>query len=395
MSGGLLYFSVSDSLTVRDELWRTDGTREGTHRLLDSTGAVTIQTPPHVDLLAPAPGGLFFTASIGEAFQELWFTDGTPEGTRLVKDLHPTDSSRPHAPAVLGSKLYFLADDGTHGVSLWASDSTATGTVLVKSFAGRGEPYGLLAHGEKLVFFLRGSDFDELWVSSGTAASTVAVRSFPASLFPFRNPLSILGTSTRRLYFLADDGDGRQLWRTDGTRNGTVAVTAFEPDDGGDEPRVRGLAVISGQGPNPVDTLLLMVEGLEFSRLQLWRSQGTPQSNRLITTLIDYVPALVAVGNRALVRDGTPLCVKLSSIDATSPSLQPLLTECAELGETRIEFGPEIDGERIVYQDLENGEGLERRVWRTAGTRRPLAASGLSSARLKSEAASRRPAGAS
>src|SRR3954463_7419189 len=80
--------------------------------------------------------------------RELWVTDGTPEGTRQVADINPDDSSNPgsfyyqseggnivSAPADLGSlgdgRAMFDADDGTHGVELWTSDGTAEGTRLV------------------------------------------------------------------------------------------------------------------------------------------------------------------------------------------------------------------------------------------------------------------------
>lgn len=368
VSDGLLYFTATDTSTARSALWVTDGTHEGTHRLLGPEGEVTFIDPSFNYVISPAPGGLFFVASTAATSNELWHTDGTPEGTRLVKDIHPTSASQPRDPALLAGKLYFFADDGTHGLSLWVSDGTAVGTTLVKGFAGRGQPHGLRVTGGRLAFFLRGSGFDELWGSDGTTSRTVALRIFPAAPVPFGNELSILGTSPRRLYFRAFDGNSLQLWSTDGTPNGTVAVTDFEPDDEGRQPRVEGLAVIPGQGSAPVDTLLFIVDASLSLRVQLWRSQGTPQSNRLISTLINYQPAVVGVGERVLVRDGGPSCLKLNSIDATSPSLQPLLSECAAQAETRIDFGPEIDGERIVFQVFETGENLERRVWRTSGT---------------------------
>ncbi|HEX4952481.1 MAG TPA: hypothetical protein VF017_03685 [Thermoanaerobaculia bacterium] len=374
VSDGLLYFTVFrfvDASTGHLELWSTHGTREGTVRLLDGSDGVTFVGPTFDHLISPAPGGFFFVAATAETSNELWHTDGTPDGTRLVKDIHPTSASQPHDPALLGGKLYFFADDGTNGTSLWVSDGTGAGTALVRSFAGRGQPDGLQAYGNRLAFFLRGSGFDELWTSGGTASSTVALRSFPMSPFPFRNRPSILGASPRRLYFVVDDGHGEQLWRTDGTRNGTAAVTAFEPSDEGDPFRVQDLAVIPGQGSNPVDTLVFIVDFSGLQGVQLWRSQGTPQSNRLVKHLLDYVPAVVGVGDRVLLRDDGPSCVKLRSVEAASSSPLPLLSDCAVGGETRIDFGPEIDGERIVYQDLEDGEGLERRVWRISGASAP------------------------
>jgi ELWxxDGT repeat protein len=53
--------------------------------------------------------------------KELWKTDGTSEGTLLVKDIAAgADSSSvdPHMADFIGV-LFFTADDGTHGTELW------------------------------------------------------------------------------------------------------------------------------------------------------------------------------------------------------------------------------------------------------------------------------------
>ena len=75
---------------------------------------------------------MFFTADDGTRGTELWATDGTPAGTRLVEDIQPGDaSSAPEGLAAVGDTLYFSADDGTHGRELWRSDGTAAGTEML------------------------------------------------------------------------------------------------------------------------------------------------------------------------------------------------------------------------------------------------------------------------
>jgi hypothetical protein len=63
----------------------------------------------------------------------LWRSDGTTDGTRLVKDIRPgvdgADLSRFH---VVGDVLFFVANDGVHGHELWRSDGTTDGTFMVE-----------------------------------------------------------------------------------------------------------------------------------------------------------------------------------------------------------------------------------------------------------------------
>ncbi len=61
-------------------------------------------------------GSYYFAASDNEYGMELWATDGTNEGTRLVKDIFPgRDGSHPGKFFVFNNLLFFNADNGKHG----------------------------------------------------------------------------------------------------------------------------------------------------------------------------------------------------------------------------------------------------------------------------------------
>src|SRR5215207_5772750 len=78
---------------------------------------------------------VFFGASDGIHGFELWRSDGTAAGTRLVADVCPGScASLPRNLAVAGGRLFFLAT-GPEGFELWVSDGTRAGTTQVRSRA--------------------------------------------------------------------------------------------------------------------------------------------------------------------------------------------------------------------------------------------------------------------
>ncbi|HEX2552963.1 MAG TPA: hypothetical protein VHL98_04625, partial [Microvirga sp.] len=66
-----------------------------------------------------------FTATNSSGDIELWVSDGTVGGTRMVTDIRAGGSSFPLHLASAGDKVYFQADNGTSGAELWVSDGTA------------------------------------------------------------------------------------------------------------------------------------------------------------------------------------------------------------------------------------------------------------------------------
>ena len=64
---------------------------------------------------------------------ELWKTDGTTSGTKIVKDINVGSGdafewSLNQYHHSIGDTLFFIADDGTHGIELWRTNGTSSGT---------------------------------------------------------------------------------------------------------------------------------------------------------------------------------------------------------------------------------------------------------------------------
>jgi len=167
-----------------------------------------------------------FTLNDQVTGRELWISDGTVAGSRLVKDINKKgDGFNGHSPCFtfLGGIAYFFADDDTHGTELWRSDGTADGTWLVKdvrpgNLDGVGEE--LIAVGGKL-FFTGRTDGQgrELWVSDGTALGTRLVM----DILPgggSSNPRHLIAFNGDVLFEANNGTHGYELWRSDGEENG-------------------------------------------------------------------------------------------------------------------------------------------------------------------------------
>jgi ELWxxDGT repeat protein len=231
-------FFVADDQVHGWELWKSDGTSEGTVLVKDvwaGGGHSAIRFLTNVD------GTLFFTADDGTHGFELWKSDGTSEGTVMVKDIRVGNSSAfPQGLTDFNGTLYFSADDGVLGHELWKSDGTEAGTVLVKDVNPgfrSGVGAGFVNVNGTLFFsattLTRGQ---ELWKTDGTTNGTVLVKDIRTG--SAGSNLNHLTNLNGVLVFVAADGtntieiDGTlfpatEIWRRDGTASGTFKVIGF------------------------------------------------------------------------------------------------------------------------------------------------------------------------
>ena len=309
-SSGTLLFLAGSS-----ELWRSDGTTNGTTRIRD---------------FAPSPinargswgvvgnTSAVFTATDRVNGDEPWITDGTPAGTKMLKDVAgvtgSTHSSNPAEMVDRNGELWFTASSATGG-GIWRSDGTASGTVrvstalsansteltvlgdklfLVHFFGNTGwrlachergtgfldlgvtSPQRLTAGRRYLYFVARhATKGTELWRSDGTASGTTLIKDIhPVTRGSMPDDLTMVGDT---LFFTATDGvRGRELWRTDGTTQETQIVRDI---------------YLGASGSNPAN--LTEVDGrLYFTAYdgtngrELWCSDGTKNGTRMVKDIL-------------------------------------------------------------------------------------------------------------
>ena len=124
-------FRPASAPTTDYELWKSDGTAEGTV-LVKDIGADGEWGDPGD--FTPFGSRLYFTAR-NDGQRELWRTDGTAAGTEQVVDLADSQSADPYDLSVVGDRLLFFATDSDYQLGLWATDGTGAGTVHLAGVA--------------------------------------------------------------------------------------------------------------------------------------------------------------------------------------------------------------------------------------------------------------------
>ena len=145
--------------------------------------------------LVNANGKIVFTAS-SQYVEELWVSDGTAVGTKPIK-------SQTGIPAYgfgdltnVNGTVFFTSQQDEQPELLWKTDGTTEGTLLVKTFE-EGYVDNIISINNTLFFtrrHLSSEHSDEVWQSDGTEAGTKLVDSSKSitKLYKINNSLFFL-----------------------------------------------------------------------------------------------------------------------------------------------------------------------------------------------------------
>ena len=283
--GRVAYFIADDGLNRgAPSLYRSDGSIAGTY-------ALTTNVAWPRDLTAVGKK-LFFIGRTAQHGEELHVSDGTTAGTRLVVDLYRgTRNGIRRILGVLGDEVYFWGIDsgGTTGNALWRSDGTAQGTKLVKrqsalwtlgafNFGGR-----MVALGKHLYFPVPGSGRDTVWRTDGTL--TVAFH-------PFGSNVRILGVRLvykQKIYvsIYVNSFARYEVWTSDGSISGTTRI---------------GTGIWERMTPCG-STMFFSRQDTARSARELWKTDGTATGTKLVTRRA-WPHGSTTSANAAMLTDG-------------------------------------------------------------------------------------------
>ena len=293
INGRLIFLARHDVFGI--ELWYTDGTAEGTQLLKDIKPGENSGLPGNPNFTRLG-NFVYFFADDGETGLELWRTDGTEANTQQVQDLNPglpssilVGRDTAYMAAYRGN-LYLGATNGTES-GLFVSNGQLGQVTLVKDIASSQGLASFEVSNDQLFF----SASEGLWKTDGTADGTVPVSD--DLFFDVGWSIDLNGT----LVFTANDqprSSNYELWKTDGTADGTVKLREIRPDplDGG---------VIPSLGPVVIGNALYFTgQDGNSQGGGLYRTDGTPGGTQKVKEFNREVPRYFTVLEGALVFNG-------------------------------------------------------------------------------------------
>lgn len=297
-----------------------------------------------------------FSAQGPEGSSNLWRTDGTADGTTILKEGGTSGG------VSFQGQLYFLALNGNvdpatrfSGRDLWRTDGTVAGTEVVQGF-GNGSANQLVVANGGLFFTVRlaGSRFaTEIWRSDGTAAGTQQL-DIGGSLFT--RPTELLG-ATSQLFFRATDQNGIQnLFRTDGTDAGTRQLTQSQQD-----PPV-------GYSPIVVGDRLYFNSFQSGATFKVWTSDGTVAGTRSLKSAGTFTGS----GMFSQASFGDRLVFETVGLNGQDGA-QLFITDGTEAGTQQFFSGPNrlipqvVDGQ-LYIQDEQFLPPQDSKIWKSDGT---------------------------
>lgn len=209
------------------EPWGTDGTETGTAALGDlfpGTMSSMITNPDQSPMLPAVFGGqAFFAARISSTMTRMYLSDGTPAGTRAVD----TDGVAPLGLLAAGDQGVYFVGAGPFGSELYVTDGSLGGSRLVADVTPgpTSTTWSFVTGAGSRVFF-------SAIVSSPTRAQLYVTDDTPEGFGPVPWPVAgetpggmySVGVARGMLVFVARIGTTYRLAISDGTAAGTCVL---------------------------------------------------------------------------------------------------------------------------------------------------------------------------
>ena len=188
--------------------------------------------------LSAGAASYFFTYNYSsnpsnENLPRLYQTDGTPQGTRVMKFMDPGspgDEPLSALSALFGGWLFFSAYDPENGYAVWRTNSSPENTILVtrEGSSGASIPFTFQVFQEKL-YFAGESGIWYLETPTGQPQPLVETTTGASTT-------QMMDLDDRLVFSWVDPQHGTELWTSDGTPAGTHILEDIFAGSGSSSP---------------------------------------------------------------------------------------------------------------------------------------------------------------
>lgn len=241
----VLYKTLNDGVHGF-ELWRTDGTEEGTQMVVDAFPGENSSFPFNI---TPVNDLVYFLAVTSATSAAVMVTDGSDEGTHVLATIPVEGQIGPEILsnereikwiAKAGDRAVFLLPDPQQPVGvLWGSDGTVEGTHVLQEGVDFDEVGALFSLGNKVAYLYDDGEHGyEWWITDGVTTEMLADLAGNTENYPFVTELGDLPIiyaleSDGYLLFLANNENNIELWGSDGSAEGTKKLVDQIDSDSG------------------------------------------------------------------------------------------------------------------------------------------------------------------
>lgn len=232
--GSKMLFGADDGINGY-ELWSTDGTPQGTSMVVDLNSGTKSGLSKCCSSYASRKyhvfkNELYFNVTIANSQYRLYKSDGTANGTKEVKKLSDNQITAAGFTEWNG-QLYFHTDFG----GFWKTDGTTEGTTLIKSKIGDAntESFEVNYITDMGAYMIMTEGYNQnIWKSNGTLEGTVKVKDMFYSQAQNNVGHYFFRYGNNAFFPGSNPAFNTEMWKTDGTSNGTVQVSEIETNPG-------------------------------------------------------------------------------------------------------------------------------------------------------------------
>ncbi|SDG54356.1 T9SS type A sorting domain-containing protein [Epilithonimonas hungarica] len=210
-------------------------------------------------------GKLYFVGTnLNDNNNQLWVTDGTEEGTKVVKQLYNSSAAYVYIDIFTnGEKLFVVTD-----YQLWSSDGTFAGTIALTGKNYKSQYYFL---NNKLYYSENNYNQHVIMESDGTVGGTKPFKVFEATDSSLTSLNFGMIKFQNQLFFLARNNGIKALWSTDGTEAGTKSIIPIND--------------VSSLNGDVVNDKIVFYD----SKNNLWSSDGTQANTKIVKSFTETI----------------------------------------------------------------------------------------------------------